>query len=249
MFQRLKHKFSRAAQIHRNFGATATLQHAVNIMAGPVCDFEALEVLWLDADDIVLPQVLSEEMEARFLTPEEVAAFAVHPENELTESLVERARADTDACFGIISNGHLASYTWYSTPEDVPADDFGLRKRVPPGTAYMHNAFTPQAWRGRRLYGIGVALAFRELSRHGITALLTDIDWSNHASRRGCRRAGFQSLGCLYSFGLGNYRFSIRPRRARKRHVTFRRYPVEAAIATRPLSVRSGEIARRTAFT
>lgn len=223
VLQKLHHKVRRAINIQRDFGTAALLQHTISVLAGPACDFEALEILWLDAEDAALPGPLPEGMEARFLTPDEVAAFADDPENELTDSLVQRARSETDRCFGILSNGQLASYTWYSTPEEVAADDFGLRKRVPPNAAYMHNAFTPAAWRGRRLYGIGVASALQQLSRQGITSLLTDIDWSNHASRRGCRRAGFQSLGILYSFGLWRCRLSLRPHAARARQVTFRR--------------------------
>ncbi len=237
MISKLHHKIIRARSIHCDFGTAALLQHTVNILAGPICDFEALEILWLDADDAVVPSPVPDGMEARFLAPCEVAAFAHAPENGLTDSLVQRAYAETDRCFGIVSNGQLASYTWYATPEEVAADDFGLRKRVPSATAYMHNAFTPVAWRGLRLYGIGVASALRELNRQGITSLLTDIDWSNHASRRGCRRAGFQSLGILYTFGRSKFRFSIRPGRARDQQVTFRRAALDRTASKESISL------------
>ena len=65
--------------------------------------------------------------------------------------------------------------------------------------------------------------ALKALSERGVDALLSDVNWANHASLKSCARLGYQMLGNLYSFGLGRHRFVSSPKAARSLGVTFER--------------------------
>lgn len=223
VFTKLRNKFNKANSLRKTFGVWATVQHTVNQVGERLCSFEATTIVWLNPSDLSVALDLPEDTEMRFLSPVEVEAFAKAPENDLSESLVARAHAGTDLCFAGLVDGRLASYGWYSLAPEVPADDFGLMMQVPENAAYMHNGFTHPDFRGRRLHGIGMGRALQALADRRIDALLSDVDWANHASLRSCWRLGYTKLGNLYTFGCGSYRFSIRPRLAQTLGVTFQR--------------------------
>lgn len=223
VFTKLRHKFNKASSLRQKFGVTAMLQHAINQAGGTLCDFEATTIVWLNPSDLNTALDLPADTEMRFLSPSEVEDFARTPENDLSESLVQRAFDGTDLCFAGLVNGQLASYGWYSLAREVPADDFGLMMSVPKNASYMHNGFTHPDFRGRRLHGIGMGRALQALSERGIQALLSDVDWANHASRRSCWRLGYQNLGNLYTFGRGRFRFAFSRSTARAMGISFKR--------------------------
>ena len=90
-----------------------------------------------------------------------------------------------------------------------------------------------------RLHGIGMGRALLAMAYRGIDALLSDVDWANHASLKSCRRLGYDFLGNLYAVGRP-FRFSIAPRAARSLGVTFHRKPVEATADNKPELAVSG---------
>ena len=235
----LKHKFGKANQIRRDFGFRAMLQFATNVVGLPLFHFEATTIVWLSNDRMNIALDLPADTEMRFLTPDEVATFAQDPQYDFKESLVEKAQQGTDLCFAGFVDGQLASYGWYSLTPEVPADDFGLKMTVPSNAAYMHNGFTHPDFRGRRLHGIGMGRALLAMADRGIDALLSDVDWANHASLKSCRRLGYDFLGNLYAVGRP-FRFSIAPRAARSLGVTFHRKPVEATADNKPELAVSG---------
>ena len=87
--------------------------------------------------------------------------------------------------------------------------------------AYMYNAFTHPAYRGRRLFGTGVTIAAKELAEKGVTKLITNVNSSNFASLQSCRRMGFIPLGQIWAFGRGPKRFAKTPRAARRLGISF----------------------------
>jgi len=223
VFAKLRHKFSKANQLRRKFGVRAAMQHTINQIGGPLCDFEATAIVWLKSSDVNIALDLPDDTEMRFLTHTEIEEFAKDPENDIKESLIPRSLAGTDLCFAGLVNGRLASYGWYSLASGVPADDFGLVMTIPPNAAYMHSGFTHPDFRGRRLHGIGMARALQALSERGVDAFLSDVDWANHASLRSCARLGYQVLGNLYTFGRGRRRFALTPEAARSLGFSFER--------------------------
>lgn len=216
----LRKKLVRANGIRRKFGCGAMLQHALNVLGGPLCGFEAYALVWLSLDRLKIPLDLPSDTEFRFLTIPEIEAYADDPANEFVPSHLDRARQGNDLCFAGLVNGRLASYGWYALDGAFSVGDHGLLMRGPANAAYMHSGFTHPDFRGRRLHGIGMGRALRTLSYRGIQALVSDVDWANHASLKSCDRLGYQRLGTLFSFGVGHHRIVWTPRDARLLDIT-----------------------------
>jgi RimJ/RimL family protein N-acetyltransferase len=223
IFTSLRHKLSKANRIRQKFGLRATFQYAANVLGSPLCGFEALTLVWLPVDDMKIELDLPDDTVMRFLTPSEVDAFSQDAANEFVESHVEKAHAGTDFCFAAMVDGRLASYGWYTLGRSFAIGDHGLSMRGPSNAAYMHSGFTHPDFRGRRLHGIGMGRALHALSDRGVNALVSDVDWANHASLKSCARLGYQMLGNLFSFGLSRCRFVSSPKTARSRGITFER--------------------------
>lgn len=223
MFGSVFKKCQKANALRKQYGLFAPLQDAVTFLGEKICDFEATTIVWLEPESLNIDLELPGDTEMRFLTAPEVEAFAAQPELQIKSSLVARAHAGSDLCYAGFVDGQLASYGWYSLAPEVPADDFGLVMAGPATSAYMHNGFTHPDFRGRRLHGIGMGRALHALQDRGVTALLSDVDWANHASLRSCWRLGYQNLGNLYTFGRGRCRFAIRPKAALQRGISFYR--------------------------
>lgn len=219
----LFHKVSKANGIRRQFGTMAMLQHGINTIGGRLFGFEALTLVWLPVDEMKIALDLPDDTQMRFLTPAEVELFAQDPANDFAESHVEKAQAGTDLCFAALIDGRLASYGWYTLGRAFAIGDHDLLMRGPSNAAYMHSGFTHPDFRGRRLHGIGMGRALKALSERGVNALLSDVNWANHASLKSCARLGYRMLGNLYSFGLGRFRFVSSPKAARNLGVTFER--------------------------
>ena len=170
----------------------------------------------------------------RFLTPAEVELFAQDSANDFVESHVAKAHAGTDLCFAALVDGRLASYGWYTLGRAFSIGDHDMLMRGPSNAAYMHSGFTHPDFRGRRLHGIGMGRALQALSERGVDALLSDVNWANHASLKSCARLGYQMLGNLYSFGLGRHRLVSSPKAARSLGVTFERSNEPETLPTQP---------------
>ena len=234
MMTSLRHKLSKANGIRKKFGLKATLQYATNVVGIPLCRFEALTLVWLPADEMKISLDLPDDTAMRFLTPAEVEAFAQDPANEFVPSHVEKAHAGTALCFAALVDGRLASYGWYTLGRAFAIGDNNLFMRGPSNAAYMHSGFTHPDFRGRRLHGIGMGRALLALSDRGVNALLSDVDWSNHASLKSCSRLGYRMLGNLYSIGQGKRQFVSTPEAARKLGVTIEKSPNEETATSGP---------------
>ena len=223
IFTSLRHKLSKANGIRQKFGLRAPLQYATNVVGSRFCGFEALTLVWLPVDKMKIALDLPEDTVMRFLTPSEVESFAQDPANEFVESHVARAHTGTDLCFASLVDGRLASYGWYTLGRSFAIGDQGLLMRGPSNAAYMHSGFTHPDFRGRRLHGIGMGRALHTLSDRGVDALLSNVDWANHASLKSCACLGYEMLGNLYSVGFGGCRFVSSPKAARSLDTTFER--------------------------
>ncbi|NQV28062.1 MAG: GNAT family N-acetyltransferase [Rhodopirellula sp.] len=230
----LRHKFAKANGIRQQFGLTAMLQHGINTVGGRLLGFEALTLVWLPVDEMKIALDLPDDTEMRFLTAAEVESFAQDPANDFVESHVEKAHAGTDLCFAAIIDGRLASYGWYTLGRAFSIGDHDLLMRGPSNAAYMHSGFTHPDFRGRRLHGIGMGRALHALSDRGVDALLSDVNWANHASLKSCARLGYQMLGNLYSCGRGRCRCVSTPKAARRLGITFERVSDSETAITEP---------------
>jgi RimJ/RimL family protein N-acetyltransferase len=92
---------------------------------------------------------------------------------------------------------------------------------LPANAAYMYKAFTHPDYRGRRLYGVGMALALKALAERGITKLVTTVHTNNFASLSSCRRLGYQRIGRFWTLGRGHRRWAIKPRTVQRLGICF----------------------------
>lgn len=76
MMTSLRHKLSKANGIRQKFGLKATLQYATNVVGSPLCNFEALTLVWLPVDEVKISLDIPDDTAMRFLTPAEVETFA-----------------------------------------------------------------------------------------------------------------------------------------------------------------------------
>ena len=193
-------------------------------------------VIWLDVERLGTSLKSNSQFEFRFLSPEEVCDFAADPSNDLDESMTVRSADGRDFCFAALSDGRLAAYGWYALESIEPDHNFGVAMSYPPKVAYMYKGFTHPDFRGKRLHGVGMALALRELTKRGISKLVSTVDWTNQPSLKSCYRLGYVSLGHFVKFGFGRFTISFSPSAAKRREIKF-----EAHAESRRLTATSGQ--------
>ncbi|MBA3540748.1 MAG: GNAT family acetyltransferase [Deltaproteobacteria bacterium] len=116
-------------------------------------------------------------------------------DSDMDQTFVRSAIGGGDRCYGALDGDILASYGWYATkPTEVTE---GLELRFSDQWAYMYKGYTPKAYRGRRLHGIGMARAMMAFVDEGYKGLVSYVDAANEASLKSCARLGYQTFGTL----------------------------------------------------
>lgn len=95
-----------------------------------------------------------------------------------------------ERCFGAVESGRIVSFFW----SQVGLKDFyelHLRFRLGCNQAWLYNAITVRAARGRGLYPAITRHIIATLGRAGITDYYVDLRPRNLASARGLAKAGF----------------------------------------------------------
>ncbi len=211
--------------MRRHHGTAAALQWLAARSLEKTIQLEVSELSWLDenqrSNSAASHPRLSSEFACRFLTSVEIASFGIDPANDLSVDFASRPTAGLDYCFGIVNRERLASYSWYALRSIEGEHHVGVPMSFPANTAYMYKAFTHPDYRGKALYGIGVTKALHALASRGVTRLVTSINRVNFASRAGCHRIGFKSLGNLWTLGTGARRIAWTPRAARQLGIQF----------------------------
>jgi RimJ/RimL family protein N-acetyltransferase len=240
--------FKHFQKIWSEHGARAAGIPVVDRIGARLCGLTVAHVIWLTLENAKLPAALlgyaprsrphSADARAaieaaasewigwsfRFLTADELLAFAQSPENQLDAAFVHERTQRGDRCFGALDGDRLAAYGWYALHEIQPEHCFGFGMRYSASTAYMYKGFTKPEYRSRRLHGATMGLALHHLGLDGITALVSTVDWTNQASLKSCWRLGYEPLGCVVSVrkgGQGGRRLLRVPRRAIARNVRF----------------------------
>jgi hypothetical protein len=136
-----------------------------------------------------------------FLSQDDLRRFSERdPSLDLDGDFLTEAFARGDRCFAFVQDGILGAYAWYAngpTPiQDSLAAVFG------PGYIYMYKAFTAPAFRGRRLYGIGVVKAMQAFrQQRSFKGLVSCVQSHNRASQKGLQHIGFETVGRVVVFG------------------------------------------------
>ncbi len=213
------------SELRRQYGTAAVLQWLSARTLEKTIQLQVCELSWLDLNQRSNSAVTNaggySTFACGFLTPVEIASFGADPANDLAVDFASRTAAGFDYCFGIVDQGRLAAYSWYALRSIEGEHHVGVPMSFPANMAYMYKAFTHPDYRGKALYGIGVTKALEVLASLGITRLLTSVNRANFASRRGCRKIGFKSLGNVWTFGEGSHRIAWIPRAARQAGIQF----------------------------
>jgi RimJ/RimL family protein N-acetyltransferase len=137
----------------------------------------------------------------RFLSRDELDGFSSKdPSLELTRDFIALAFARGDKCYGFVQDGVLGAYAWYST-SPTPVQD-SLVAHFDRSRVYMHKAVTAPAFRGQRLYGIGVERALQTLvGERTAVGLISCVQIHNHPSQKALKRIGFRTIGWTMVLG------------------------------------------------
>jgi hypothetical protein len=132
-------------------------------------------------------------LEARLLTPGDVARFFDREQGHYRRAFAADALARGDRCFGVLQDGHLLWYCWYGRASVPVFDDLNVLVEFP--FLYAYNAYTDVAHRSRRLHTIGVAASARFFAREGYRAFTVYIEATNLPPLIASRRMGERAVG------------------------------------------------------
>lgn len=168
--------------------------------------FKVLQGMILTVDGID-PQYLEEQQgfEYKFLDNGELLHYAQDPANDMDADFIGAALLKGDKCFGILENGNLASYGWYSN-EHTDIDD-ELKLCFDKKWTYMYKGYTKLDYRGKRLHAYGMAMALDAYTRKGNTGLISYVEANNYRSLRSTARLGYKNFGKVFIIkAFGAYR-------------------------------------------
>lgn len=140
--------------------------------------------------------------ERRFLEHEEVERL-LGVLGSVEARVAGQAIARGDACYAILDDGRLANFGCYS-PRPTPVLN-DLVVGFDPPSWYMYGAYTPPAYRGRRLHAVGVLGAALELFDRGVPSLVTVYERTNYRSMVSALRMGWRPCGSLYRIAAGRW--------------------------------------------
>ncbi|MDA7503761.1 GNAT family N-acetyltransferase [Planctomicrobium sp.] len=197
-------------KITKSYGLKASGVYLLNKLGRVTCDVVVEHLVTLPVNQISDSGPLLDGFEARWMTPEEVCEFSQDPSNDLTLEFAEGVKSN-NRCFGIMSQGRLAAYGWYTLHQVKPEYFFQTGMQLPQNLVYMHKGFTHPDFRGQRLHAKGMQLALKSLNEEGVEAIISTVDWTNFASLKSCDRLGYQRLGRLMKCTLLGRTFSRFP--------------------------------------
>lgn len=191
------------------FGARAALQDVVYRAACKVTEVTMLRALRLTTDTLDTSYLaVGSEHRWGFLDRRTLLrAIARDERSTLDAAFVEQALSRGDRCYGALDGDRLATYAWYSTRPTavtVIADD--VLVHFDPAWAYAYRAFTPPAYRGRRLHAAGMARALAAHVAAGHAGLACLVQSSNFAALGSSYRLGYRDVGQLFCVRIGDRR-------------------------------------------
>jgi hypothetical protein len=176
-------------------GLIKTLIHVVYRLTNCVATMLIFRVVVLELGNMDWSLVAGPDDRWGFLNYDELRRFAKQdPSFGLDDNILAAACSRGDRCYGFVENGVLGACTWYATCQNPLTTQ--LRVHFPRDYIYMYRAFTAKAFRGRRLYSIGVTRAMDALSREmPCKGLICCIQEHNWPSRKGLGRIGAKTIG------------------------------------------------------
>lgn len=207
---RLSDAVSRIRLVVRRLGWT----HAFLWLCGAVGRRASVHifVITTHAVDRAVPNLAPDppELEARFLTSEEIVRFAADDRERYSRSFATEALTRGDRCFGIIEQGRLVCYCWYAAGAAPVFEDVEVAVDRP--FVYGYNAYTDPAHRGRGLHVFGISAAAQKLRAEGFTCITAYIEADNVAPLMSARKMGESFVGSVVLFrAFGKFRWLVSP--------------------------------------
>jgi hypothetical protein len=193
----LKKNFQRFLVLRKRFGTGATLFDLVyrslersiglnmyRIVGVNIKDFDASR--WPKAD-FAAPREFGRD---------ELLAFSGAAPDHLPREFVEQALAAGNRCFGVVIDGKLAAYSWFSRkPTEM---DHQLEISFNPDMVYQYKAYVLQEFRGKRLSPYILHHALCCYAEEGVEHAVAYIAANNYPSLRAAKGFGFSRLGTAY---------------------------------------------------
>ena len=205
----------------RRHGWWHTLHHVLLRTINSVALFKILRGVRVERADPAF-STCPEPYTAQFLPERMLRDFARDPDNQMPEGFLEEALSKGDKCFGICHGATLAAYSWYATTP-TRIDPPGLQLRFGAEYVYMYKGFTQLAYRGKRLYAIGMTMALQHFLSRGSKGLVCYIESDNFDSLKSSFRMGYAAFGSVFVMrilgrylayatpGCGRYGFRVHP--------------------------------------
>ena len=206
-------------EVRARYGLGAMCRTLAARVGARLCGLVVVQVVWLDVGEVLAAAASAPGFCFREVTAAELMQPARDPANDLDAETAARAADGRNICFAAFDGHRLAAYGWYARHCIEPEHCFGFGLALPPDVVYMYKGFTHPDYRGRRLHGIAMSLALQHLSRDGITALISTVDWTNEASLRSCARSGYRQIGRLIRWNLAGRRPQLSTAQLRARGV------------------------------
>jgi len=190
----------------RHLGLTRTAVRSAYYRVNRGLGLRVLRFLAMEADR-VNRELLDRRVpyECRILEDAELSELSRDPENQMSDRFLANALAKRDACFGILDDGVLASFGWYSNLPTLFHRTLEIRfdRRY----LYMYHVYTRPTHRGRNLHGIGLARACVALCARGHAGVVTLAERVNFASLASARRVGYRDCGTALVARVGRRTF------------------------------------------
>jgi len=111
----------------------------------------------------------------------------------LSPTFIIEALAKGDQCFGVVYDGKLISFGWYSSKATEISEQLtiGFSEKY----VYMYKGYTVPEYRGHRLHALGMAHGLLAFSKRGFTGLVSYVEANNFSSLKSCERLGYKNIG------------------------------------------------------
>lgn len=217
----------RLNSFRERYGVKSALCKAVDVVLHKACRTYVHTVVWLDVDAVAKMTCTDPRFSFRFLTADEIEAFAKDPSYYIDPSLAEGVRTGREVCFAALEGARLAAFGCYTLGYVPPEQASGAAMSFPADVAYMSYGFTHPDYRGARLHGYIMGLALQELAKCGVTKLVSIVAWTNLPSLKSCWRLGYINLGNMVTIGGKKRAIGFYPSAAKRLGVRFGRHALK----------------------
>ena len=135
------------------------------------------------------------DFECRWLTADDVRAFASDEANDLVDSLADRVNDGQNSCFAVVCNRRLVNYCWYSRGAIEKEHSLGAGLAFPTDTLFLYKAFTHPDFRGRSFHPSAVSRVIQDFAQRGISRVVALVECDNWPSLHCHAKLGFRRVG------------------------------------------------------